>query len=373
MVYSVDDSRFLPDRYVEGTCPHCGYAKARGDQCDNCGSLLDPVDLIEPYSVVSGSREHRGPRHPAPLPAADAAGRTSIRAWIESKPRLAAAGPLHRLQAPRRGADRPRHHPRPRLGRAGGPRTAARGRASRTRCSTSGSTRRSSTSPPPTNGPTPTGGRLASAGGAPTRAPTTCRYVQFMGKDNVAFHTVSFPATIARLGEPWKMVDDAEGLQLAELVRRQVLDLAEARRVHGPGAGAAAARLLALVPDGQCAGGLGHRLHLGAVPGADRTRTWPTCWATSSTASSSSPRAKFEGVVPEGGEPGDAGATSCYADVRPSAWPSSPPRWRPSRSASRPRRCAPLWVLGNEYLQEAAPWTAIKTDRDRAAVVVRTG
>ena len=53
-VYSVDDGRFLPDRYVEGTCPHCGYEKARGDQCDNCGRLLDPVDLKNPYSAVSG-------------------------------------------------------------------------------------------------------------------------------------------------------------------------------------------------------------------------------------------------------------------------------------------------------------------------------
>ena len=47
-VYSVADKRFLPDRYVEGTCPRCAFPKARGDQCDNCGSLLDPVDLIEP-------------------------------------------------------------------------------------------------------------------------------------------------------------------------------------------------------------------------------------------------------------------------------------------------------------------------------------
>jgi methionyl-tRNA synthetase len=64
-VYSVDDKRFLPDRYVEGTCPNCGYDKARGDQCDNCGTLLDPVDLKNPYSSVSGSRnvEVRDTRH----------------------------------------------------------------------------------------------------------------------------------------------------------------------------------------------------------------------------------------------------------------------------------------------------------------------
>ncbi|MGH7760687.1 MAG: methionine--tRNA ligase [Candidatus Dormibacteraceae bacterium] len=41
--------RTLPDRYIEGTCPICGYAEARGDQCDNCGNQLDPIDLIEPH------------------------------------------------------------------------------------------------------------------------------------------------------------------------------------------------------------------------------------------------------------------------------------------------------------------------------------
>ena len=44
--YCATDQRFLPDRYVEGTCPHCGYESARGDQCDNCGKPMDPADLI---------------------------------------------------------------------------------------------------------------------------------------------------------------------------------------------------------------------------------------------------------------------------------------------------------------------------------------
>ena len=54
-VYSVDDKMFLADRYITGTCPHCGYDKARGDQCENCTKVLEPTDLINPRSTISGS------------------------------------------------------------------------------------------------------------------------------------------------------------------------------------------------------------------------------------------------------------------------------------------------------------------------------
>lgn len=53
-LYSPKEGRFLPDRYVEGTCPHCGFSDARGDQCDNCGKLLEPTELIHPRSKASG-------------------------------------------------------------------------------------------------------------------------------------------------------------------------------------------------------------------------------------------------------------------------------------------------------------------------------
>src|SRR3954453_6722073 len=56
-VYSNADKRFLSDRYVIGTCPHCGYTAARGDQCENCTRVLDPADLIEPRSAISGSSD----------------------------------------------------------------------------------------------------------------------------------------------------------------------------------------------------------------------------------------------------------------------------------------------------------------------------
>jgi methionyl-tRNA synthetase len=52
--FSATTGHTLPDRYIEGTCPHCGYPQARGDQCDNCGRQLDPVDLISPRSRIDG-------------------------------------------------------------------------------------------------------------------------------------------------------------------------------------------------------------------------------------------------------------------------------------------------------------------------------
>ncbi len=53
--FSATTGHTLPDRYIEGTCPICGYAEARGDQCDNCGNQLDPKDLIEPRSLIDGT------------------------------------------------------------------------------------------------------------------------------------------------------------------------------------------------------------------------------------------------------------------------------------------------------------------------------
>jgi methionyl-tRNA synthetase len=80
---SPSTGRTLPDRYIEGTCPICGYPNARGDQCDNCGNQLDPTDLINPRSRINGEtplfveQEH----YFLDLPAfADALG-----SWLQSK------------------------------------------------------------------------------------------------------------------------------------------------------------------------------------------------------------------------------------------------------------------------------------------------
>ncbi len=54
--YSPKDNRFLPDRYIVGTCPKCGYEDANGEQCEKCTSVLDPYQLINPKSILSGEK-----------------------------------------------------------------------------------------------------------------------------------------------------------------------------------------------------------------------------------------------------------------------------------------------------------------------------
>ncbi len=82
--FSATTGHTLPDRYIEGTCPICGYPDARGDQCDNCGNQLDPTELIDPRSKIDGSTpEFRETNHLfLDLPVfAD-----RLRSWIEARP-----------------------------------------------------------------------------------------------------------------------------------------------------------------------------------------------------------------------------------------------------------------------------------------------
>jgi methionyl-tRNA synthetase len=81
--FSASTGNTLPDRYIEGTCPICGYPEARGDQCDNCGNQLDPTDLINPRSIIDGTTpEFRETKHLF-LDLPQFAER--LRPWIESK------------------------------------------------------------------------------------------------------------------------------------------------------------------------------------------------------------------------------------------------------------------------------------------------
>ncbi len=112
---SPSTGRTLPDRYIEGTCPICGFDGARGDQCDNCGNQLDPADLINPRSRINGETPVvRGDRAVLPRPAGL---RRRARYLAAEQERPVAAQRAEVLPEPAGRPAAPGHHPRPGLGR----------------------------------------------------------------------------------------------------------------------------------------------------------------------------------------------------------------------------------------------------------------
>jgi len=368
MIYSVDDARFLPDRYVEGTCPHCGHVGARGDQCDNCGRLLDPTDLIDPYSAVSGSRnlEVRDTRHLYLLQTRMA---DRIRAWIDAKTdwqTLAKSIALKHLDEGLidRGITRDLKWGVPVIGADGGPRPGMEGKVFYVWFD----------APIEYIGATE---EWADATGATWRdwwrldeGADDVRYVQFMGKDNVAFHSVVFPITLLGSGEPWKTVDTLKAFNWLNWYGGK-FSTSQKRGVFMDQA-------LELLPADYW------RWHLTAYgpEGSDAAFTWEQFQSTTNKDLADVlgnfdnrivkfAEAKFDGIVPEAGEPG-ALEVKLEADLRAGiAEATAAFEAMEFRKACQALRA--VWVLGNEYLQEAAPWTAFKTDVDRAAVGVRTG
>lgn len=367
MVYSVDDRRFLPDRYVEGTCPHCAFEKARGDQCDSCGNLLDPTDLINPYSVISGSRniEVRDTRH---LYLLQTRVEDRIRAWVDAKaanwPQLTRSIAYKHLDEGLidRGITRDLAWGIPVM-KDGAPRSGFEDKVFYVWFD----------APIEYIGATvewaeATGGNWERWWRTDQGA-DDLDYVQFMGKDNVAFHTVSFPATILGSEEPWKTVDRLKAFNWLNWYGGK-FSTSERRGVFMDAA------IEILPPDLW-------RWYLtaNAPEGSDTAFTWEQFQSAVNrdladvlgnfvNRIAKFAESKFGGVVPDSGEAGpleiklladlDAGIADLTAQMEAI-------EVRKSAQALRA-----LWVLGNEYLQAAAPWTAIKTDPDRAAVIVRT-
>ena len=369
-VYSVDDGRFLPDRYVEGTCPHCGFEKARGDQCDNCGRLLDPVDLIDPYSAVSGSKnvEIRETRH---LFLLQSQMQDTIRTWVEQSkdwPQLARSIALKWLDE------------------------GLRDRAI---------TRDLSWGVPVTN---PDGSvregfenkvfyvwfdapveyigateEWSKKIGKPDEwrrwwrtdeGADDVEYVQFMGKDNVAFHTVSFPVTIIGSKEPWKLVDQLKafnwvtwyGGKFSTSNKRgvfmdQALDLLPADYWRW--------YLIANAPEGSDAAftweGFQAAINsdLANVLGNFVNRITKYC------------ASKFDGKVPDAGEPGEAEAW--MVSELEARLPQLVEHYENMDFRKAAAETRAIWAAGNEYLTKAEPWVKYKTSVDEAAVGVRTG
>ncbi len=367
MIYSIDDARFLPDRYVEGTCPHCGHVGARGDQCDNCGRLLDPTDLIDPYSSVSGSKnlEVRDTRH---LYLLQTKIEPEIRAWVDGKTgwqQLAKSIAYKHLDEGLidRGITRDLAWGVP-VTKDGFPRPGMEDKVFYVWFDA------------PIEYIAATEEWAEATGGSwrdwwrLDEGAEDVRYVQFMGKDNVAFHTVSFPATIIGSGEPWKTVDQLKAFNWLNWYGGK-FSTSQKRGVFMDQA-------LELLP----ADYWRWRLTAYGPEHADSAFTWEDFQASTNKDLADVlgnfvnrivkfAESKFDGVVPEGGEPGPV-EIQLEADIKAAvAEATEQLEAMEFRKAAVTIRAA--WVLGNEYLQVAAPWTALKTDRDRAAVGVRTG
>ena len=367
-VYSNADGRFLPDRYVEGTCPSCGFEKARGDQCDGCGKLLDPVDLIDPYSAVSGSHdvEVRDTTH-LYLKQSDMA--TKLRAWVDAAkgwPNLATSIAYKWLDEGLRD------------------RAITRDLDWGIKVTDMDGNLREGFEDKvfyvwfdaPIEYIAATQDWAAKTGGdweswwRTDKGADDVTYVQFMGKDNVAFHTLSFPTTILGSGEPWKLVDQLKAFNWVTwyggkfstsenrgVFMDQALDIAPSDfwRWH----------LMANSPESTDAAftweefQAGINSDLANVLGNFVNRITKYCGS------------KFDGKIPSGGEIGEA--ETWIIDELKTRIPALMGYYenREFRKAMSETRA--IWAAGNEYLTQAAPWTHYKTDVDQAAVGVRTG
>jgi methionyl-tRNA synthetase len=367
-VYSVADGRYLPDRYVEGTCPNCAFEAARGDQCDNCGKLLDPVDLINPYSAVSGSHdvEIRDTNH---LYLKQSAMSGRLRDWVDAStgwPPLATSIAMKWLDEGLRdrAITRDLDWGIPVVDADGNMRDGFDGKVFYVWFDAPiayiGATQ---------DWAAASGGDWQSWWRTDAGADDV-RYVQFMGKDNVAFHTLSFPTTIMGSDQPWKLVDQLKafnwvtwyGGKFSTSSKRgvfmdQAIDLAPSDywRWH----------LMANAPESSDAAFTWEEFQasvnsdLANVLGNFVNRITKYCVG------------KFDGKVPEGGTAGEA---EQWIEAELSARLPQLIQYyeaREFRKAMAETRA--IWAAGNEYLTQAAPWTHYKTDVDQAAIGVRTG
>ncbi len=367
-LYSPQDRRFLPDRFVEGTCPACGYDRARGDQCENCTKQLDPADLIGPRSAISGATdlEFRDTRH---LFLAQSKMRGQLREWIESKtdwPVLASSIAMKWLNEGDglrdRGITRDLDWGVP-VRRDGAPWPGMDGKVFYVWFD----------APIAYIGATV---EWAEETGQDWRrwwredcGAEDVRYTQFMAKDNIPFHTLSFPATLIGSGEAWKLVDYIKGFNWltfdggkfsTSLKRGVFMDAA----IEILPANAWRWWLLSHAPESGDADFTWRSLRDGVNKDlADNLGNFVS--RVGGFAAS-----RFEGRTPDGGSEGDAERELGDAvGKRLDAYEAAMDAVEFRRATAELRA---LWSLGNEYLQRAEPWAHIKRDRPRAAVAVRT-
>lgn len=369
-VYSHTDGRFLPDRYVEGTCPNCGFEKARGDQCDQCGKLLDPVDLIDPYSAVSGARdvEIRDTNH---LYLKQSLMAERLREWIKSDdtkdwPTLASSIALKWLDEGLRDRSITRDM------KWGIKVTDADGTI---RDGFEGKVFYVWFDAPiayiaATQDWAKENGTNWQRWWRTDKGADDVTYVQFMGKDNVAFHTLSFPTTLMGSGEPWKPVNTLKAFNWVTWYGGK-FSTSQKRGVFMDQA-------LSIAPSDYW------RWHLSAnaPESADAAFTWEE-FQTSINSGLANVLgnfinritkycgSKFDGKVPEGGTAGPAEAF-ITAELQ-SRLPDLIQYYEAREFRKAMAETRAIWAAGNEYLTQAAPWSHYKTDMDQAAIGVRIG
>ena len=367
-MYSPTDGRYLPDRYIEGTCPNCGFEDARGDQCDNCTKQLDPTDLINPRSTISGATdlEERETKH---LYLAQSQMRDQLQAWIDSKtdwPILTTSIAKKWLNDGDGLQDR-------------------------------GITRDLDWGIPVRKGAEPWPGmedkvfyvwfdapieyiaaaqewQDAGKGSDWERWWRTDKgaqdvtYTQFMGKDNVPFHTLSFPATILGSGEPWKLVDYIKSFNY--------LNYDGGQFSTSRGRGVFMDQALEILP----ADYWRWWLLSNAPESSDAEFTWDLFQANTNkdladvlgnfvSRVTKFCRSKFGETVPEGGAWGDQEeALIKELDNRLRAYEGFMESMEVRKAAAELRA---IWVAGNEYLQSAAPWSTFKENQQQSGAQTR--
>ncbi len=358
-VFSVDDDRFLPDRYVEGVCPHCGYDKARGDQCESCTRLLDPTDLLEPRSAISGSTnlEVRESKHLFLLQSKLS---DEIRSWVDQHPDwpvLVSSIALKWLDEGLhdRGITRDLKWGVP-VGREGmedkvyyvwfdAPIEYI-------------AATKEWADVDPDNRDWKSWWYEAD----------DVRYTQVMAKDNIPFHTVTFPGTQIGSREPWKMVDYIKGFNWLNYYGGK-FSTSQHRGIFMSDA-------IEMLP----ADYWRYYLLANAPENSDASFTWDGFSGTvnkdlADTLGNFVNRilkfctSKYGAALPEGGEVGpQEEALAAQLQERIAAYNGYMEEMQ-IRKAMQELRA--IWVMGNEYLTEVAPWTVFKTDPEAAAVSLR--
>ncbi|MBR9861823.1 MAG: methionine--tRNA ligase [Rhodobacteraceae bacterium] len=369
-VYSNADGRFLPDRYIEGTCPNCGSEDARGDQCEVCTKQLDPTDLINPRSAISGSTdlEVRETKH---LYLRQSALRDQLDQWIDSKtdwPVLTtsiAKKWLHDGDGLRdRGITRDLDWGIP-VKRGAEDWPGMEGKVFYVWFDAPIEYIAGTAEWADANGKTDADWERW---WRTDKGADDVKYVQFMGKDNVPFHTLSFPATIMGSGEPWKLVDYIKSFNY--------LNYDGGQFSTSKGRGVFMDQALDILPSDYWRWWL-----LSHVPeSSDSEFTWENFQSSVNkdladvlgnfvSRVTKFCRSKFGEVVPEG--PAYGAAEQAVIDALQARLTTYQTHMEAMEIRKAANELRAIWTLGNEYLQEAAPWSKFKEDPEAAATSVR--